>query len=233
MAYLETYLNLRTKLLQDFDINDLNFVTELELVGYINEAIRDSETLIHNMGWEDKYFLTKTTFSWVAGTASYSLPANLYGLKIRLIQYANGASVYPITRITRLEEIPFILSSDLYQYIITNDPVLSYQATFYPPIAETSNNATLWYVRQMNQMTTSQLSSNVCEIPQCANFVYSHVKWNLQKKTRRADLVADAKADRDTEYQLMAETLKDMTQEENNLAMQDLSSYFEQEFGMR
>lgn len=228
MAQLTTYSEMRTKLLNDYDINDLNFVTETELIGYINEAIDDSETAIHTMNWEDKYFLTSYQFPWVAGTSSYSPPTDIYGNKVRLIQYVSGATVYPITRIQRLEDLPFINPADPYQYLITNDATLGYQYTFYPPVAETSSNATLWYIRNMRRVTSSLLSANVCEIPECVNFVYAHVKWNLSKKTRRPELIAIEDANRQLQYGLMMDALKDMTAETNNLAFQDLSSYFDQ-----
>lgn len=232
MAQLTTYSEMKQKLQNDYDIADENFVTETELIGYINEAIDDSETAIHTMSWEDKYFLTKWPFPWVAGTSSYSPPTDIYGNKIRLIQYVNGAAIYPVMRIKRLQDIPFIVSGDDYQYLITNDITLGYQYTFYPPIAETSTNATLWYIRNMKRITNSLMADNVCEIPECVNFVYAHVKWNLSKKTRRPELIATEDQNRTLQYGLMLEALKDFTVEENNLMQQDLSSYWDQSGGI-
>lgn len=228
---LTTYSELKAKLQNDYDITDQIWIPETELLGYINEAIDDAETAIHTLHHEDKYFLVTSTFSWVNGTADYVLPTDIYSNKIRLVQYSNGSQIYDILRITRLHEIPFIQSSDDYRYLIVNDSTNGVRARFYPTPAETSSNAIIWYVRNMKRMTTSAASTNVCEIPECVNFVYQHVKKNLAKKTRRTDLIAVEDSDLKVQYSIMLDALKDMTAEENNLVPFDLSSYWDQEGG--
>lgn len=226
---LTTYSDLKAKLQNDYDITDQIWIPEAELLGYINEAIDDAETAIHTLHHEDKYFLVRSTFSWVSGTSDYALPTDIYSNKIRLIQYVNGSTIYNIDRVLRLDQIPFIQSSDDYRYIILNDGTNGVQARFYPTPAETSTNAIIWYVRNMKRMTTSTANSNVCEIPECVNFVYQHVKKNLAKKTRRTDLIAVEDADLKVQYSIMLDALKDMTAEENNLVPFDLSSYADQD----
>lgn len=227
---LFTFDQLKVKLQADYDITDERFISEDELLSYINEAIDDSETTIHTLHHEDKYFLTRATLSWVNGTQSYALPSNIYGNKIRLVFYNNGSQKYKIERIIRLDSIPFITTSDLYQYIIINEEAIGVPMLwFYPNVAETSSNATVWYIRNMKRMTTSALATNVCEVPECVNFVYQHVRRSCAKKTRRQDLIAMEDAQLKQQYQMMCDALKDMTAEENNQIPQDLSSYFEQE----
>lgn len=227
---LSTLSDLNTKFGNDYDITDENFVNLQELVGYINEAIDDAETAIHTMHHEDKYFLVPSTFSWVSGTQDYVLPTDIYGNKIRLIQYVNGSIIYPVTRLKKLDEIPYIQSSEDYRYLIINTTAGGVKVRFYPTPSETSTNARIWYVRNMKRMSTSLTDvTNICEVPECVNFVYQHVRRSLAKKTRRADMIQMEDGSLTQQYNLMLDALKDMTVEENNLIPFDLSSYCEQE----
>lgn len=222
--------DLNTKLGNDYDITDENFVSLPELVGYINEAIDDSETAIHTLHHEDKYFLVPSNFSWVSGTQNYSLPSDIYSNKIRLVQYVNGSIIYKIHRIKKLDEIAYIQPNDPYRYIIINTTANGVQASFYPPPAETSTNAVLWYVRNMKRMTTDlQDATNICEIPECVNFVYQHVRRSLAKKTRRADMIQMEGDSLKEQYNLMCDALKEMTVDEDTRIPLDLSSYHMQE----
>lgn len=225
---LFTYTQLKDKISLDYDITDENFVSEDELLGYMNDAIDDAETAIHTMHWADKYFLTSSTFTWVSGTQAYSLPSTIYGNKIRQIFYSNGSSNYEIRRITDLLTIPFIQSGEEYKYILVNDATNGMQAKFYPTPAESSSNATIWFVRGIRRLTTSANASNTLELPECVNFVTQHVKYCLAKKSRRSDLIALEAEDLKTQYALMLEALKEMVPDENNLIPLDLSSYADQ-----
>lgn len=225
---LFTYSNLITKLGNDCDITDENFISPVELLGYINEAINDAQAAIHNLNYEDKYFLTQTTFSWVNGTSDYPLPADLYANKIRQIFYSQGigSDQYEVTRVKNLRETNFFQPSDLYRYIILN-PVAGQNpiVRFYPTPAETSNHAIIWYIREMKQMDNTNGSTNVCEIPECQNFVFAHVKASVAVKTRRADLIAAAQQTKMQQYQLMLENLQQMVLDEDNFVQQDMEFY--------
>jgi hypothetical protein len=223
---LLTYAQLKQKLQSDYDITDERFIDETDLVGYINEAIDDSETTIHTLHHEDKYFLCPTTISLVSQTQDYALPSNIYANKIRLMTYVNGTNKYPITRIQRLDEIDFVENTDDLRYVIINDETVGFpQIRFYPTPTETSTNVKLWYIRNMKRMTTSAASTNVCELPECVNFVYQHVRRSCAKKTRRQDLIQMEDEMLKQQYQAMCDALKDMTAEENTKVPMDLSAY--------
>lgn len=222
--------DLNTKLGNDYDITDENFVSLVELVGYINEGIDDSETAIHTLHHEDKYFLVPSTFSWVSGTQDYVLPTDIYGNKIRLVQYINGSEIYPIHRVKKLDRIPFFQTNDRYEYLIINTTAGGVKARFYPIPNETSTNATVWYIRNMKRMSTSLVdATNICEVPECVNFVYQHVRRSLAKKMRRADMITIEDQSLTQQYNLMLDALKEMTVDEDTKVPLDLTSYWDQE----
>lgn len=225
--YLFTYSDLIAKLGNDCDITDEAFISSTELLGYLNEAINDAQAAIHNLNFEDKYFLTSATFSWVSGTADYDLPTDIYANKIRQIFYSNGSMKYEIQRIKNLLETNYFVANDYYAYIIRNATAgTAPKARFYPTPAETSTNAIIWYIREMKKMTTSTIdTTNVCEVPECQNFVFAHVKNSVANKTRRADLIATAKEDKILQYNLMLENLQQMVLDENNMIPMDTSHY--------
>jgi hypothetical protein len=225
---LRTFADIKTKMGNDYDITDERFVNDTELCGYANEAIDDAETAIHTLHHEDKYFLVPATFSWVSGTADYVMPTDIYGNKIRKVYYNNGNRKYEITRLKNLLDVPNVVAGEDYRYLIIN-PSTGIRARFYPTPAETSTNATIWYIRNMKRLTTSLVdATNICEVPECVNFVYQYVRRSIAKKTRRADLVAQESEDLKIQYQLMMDALKEMVPDEDTLIPMDTSFYFEQ-----
>lgn len=225
---LFTFTQLKQKLGNDYDITDEVFVNDTELVGYINEALDDAETAIHTMHWEDKYFLVPGTLSIVNGTQDYSLPSDIYANKIRQIYYINGQIKYEIKRIRDISQTNFVDVTDQFlRYLLINTTASGVKLRVYPTPTETIN-VPIWYVRNMLRMDTSALTTNICELPECVNFVYQHVKKNLAKKSRRTDLIQLEDADLKIQYQIMLDALKDMVVDENNLIPCDLSSYYDQ-----
>jgi hypothetical protein len=225
-----TFSDLKTKLGNDYDITDENFVNDTELVGYINEAIDDAETAIHNLHHEKKYFLNNGWVTLVNGTQEYGLPSDIYGNKIRLLMYINGATKYPIKMIKMIEDIPFITAGDEYQYLLINDPTNYVRLQLHPTPAEAGQYVRAWYIRNMKRLTTSLTdSTNICELPECTNFVYRHVGYSLARKTRRTDIITNAKEDLRIQYDLMTTALNPMTSEEDSEMRMDLSSYWDQE----
>lgn len=229
---LRTYTDIITKLNNDYDLTDENFISETELLGYLNEAIDDAEAIVHNLHHEDKYFLTRSTFSWVSGTQDYALPTDIYSNKIRVINYNDGTEKYEIRRLKDLKKIPFLEATDPYQYLIINTTASGVRARFYPtPAITNSTYVEIWYIRNMLRMTTSAASTNVCEVPESVNFIYQHCKKNIAKKMRRPDLIAQEESDLKMQYDLLLSNLKDMTADDNTVMEMDLSSYWEQQGG--
>jgi len=72
--------NLKTAARQRADMVNNNFVTDAELVTYINSSIAELHDLLVSCYGAD-YFTTSTTTATVSGTADYALPADFYKLK--------------------------------------------------------------------------------------------------------------------------------------------------------
>ncbi len=226
----------------DMDLEDENFITPEGLVRYVNRALDDAETCIHTLHHEDKYFLVPAVFALESGVDQYSLPGDIYGNKIRLMFYSNGSVKYVVPRIKDLTRIPYITSADRYAYIIYNStptnsppeaPAYSNGGVylqFYPSVTETSENISLWYIRNMVKMTTDEDdTANICEIPECVNFVYQHVRLSVAKKMRVQSLIDQERIDLKIQYDLMCDALKEMVPDEDNKIPLDLSSYYDQD----
>lgn len=226
---LETYSDIVAKLNNDYDLSDERFISETELLGYLNAAIDDAEAVVHNLHHEDKYFLTASSISLVSGTQDYSLPSDIYGNKIRHLYYDDGgAKKYELLPIKDLSQIPFVQSSDLYRYLILNTTASGVKLRLYPTPAETNSYLKIFYVRNATKLTTSASASNVCEIPESVNFIYQHAKRSVVKKMRRPDLYAVEDKELKEQYDMMLSNLKEMSPDTNNLIPLDLSAYYEQ-----
>lgn len=225
---LSTYTEILAKLENDYDLNDETFMTQAELLGYMNAAIDDAEAIIHNLHFEDKYFRTVANLAFVTGTQDYSLPSDIYGNKILAFFYVNGSQKYEIGRIKDVRETQNIDIGDAYRYLPINTTASGVKIRVYPTLAETSSNNELWYIRNMIRLTTSASASNVCEVPESVNFIYQHVKKSIARKMRRQDLIAMEDQELKNQYNLMLDNLKEMVPDNNNLVTQDLTSYWDQ-----
>lgn len=220
---LTTYTNIKTKLQNDLDIIDEDFVSETELLGYMNEAIDDSETLIHTLGLEARYFLTTDTLTLANGTTDYAMPSDIYANKLVKLFYINGSIKYEVTRIRDIAEIPFVQTGEDYRYMIlnlTNGIVQRY----YPTPAESGPYIQRYYIRNVRPLTTSSSASNTCEIPECINFLYQHVKMRVYEKEGNPNL-PKAMTDLKVQYDLMAQVLREMVPDGNNAIPPDFTYY--------
>lgn len=208
-------------------MEDLDFINgETELLGYINEAIDDAESIVHTLGLDSYYFLSQSTIALVSGTADYSLPSNIFANKIRKVFYINGGIKYEVFRIRRLEEVPFYQTGDDYRYLplTTTGTANNMRLRFFPTPAENGSYIQIWYIRNATKMTTSVAATNVCEIPECANFVLQHCKTRLYEKEGSPNLSVAA-AMLETQRQLLMDTLREMVPDENTLIEPDMTFY--------
>lgn len=224
---LLTYSDLKTKLFNDLDIEDLDFLDgETELLGYINEAIDDAESIIHTLGLDAYYFNTQSTITLASGTSDYSLPSDIFATKIRKMFYINGSKKYEIFRIRDLNETPFFQASDDYKYqiVTTSGTANNWRVRFYPTPAESGVYVTIWYIRNATRMTTSTAATNICEIPDSTNFIFQHVKFRVYEKMGNP-LMQQAQQMLQVQKDLMTNTLQEMVPDENTLIQPDTSFY--------
>jgi len=231
---LQTYSQIYNKAVAEMDLGQEPFLQTDEMLGYMNEAIDNAETCIHTLGAEDAYFLTPGTITLVNGTQDYAFPTDIYATKLRKVFYVNGSTRYPIPRLRRLESAFYSQAGDLYSYLIINSSISGatggMKMRFYPIPAESGAYISIFYIRNMRRLTSSLVDAdNVCEVPECVNFIHQHLRWNIARKMRRADLMATEKEALVEQYNLMAATLKEMVPDDNNQVLQDWSAYTSQD----
>jgi hypothetical protein len=161
--------------------------------------------------------------------------AGLQTLTFVSIQPVNGARRYEVCKIRSIQDTMYFYPGDDYRFIIQNLPQAAggNQLQIYPVPQETGALIQVWYIRELHRLTTSTTDTgNVCELPECVNFVFQHVKWRVAKKRRIAEVVASEEAALTKQYALMQETFKEMVPDGNNKIQLDLSAYFNQELDL-
>lgn len=220
---LATYSNIKTKLENDLDLIDEDFITEAELLGYMNEAIDDCESIIHNLGLEAKYFKTTDTLTLVSGTADYSPPADIFANKYVGIYYINGSRKYKINMRRNQDHILDDTTGTDYEYDLLN-LTAGIKMRLYPTPVESGAYITRFYIRNVRKLTTSTASTNTCEIPESINFIYQHVKCRVYEKEGNPNL-PDAQSKLIQQHDLMVQNLQEFTQDGNNQIQPDFTFY--------
>jgi hypothetical protein len=146
-----------------------------------------------------------------------------------------GALQYEVRKMRNVMETQFSYVGDDYRYIVINNQQEAggNQIQLYPMPVTTGPNIMLFYIRGIRRMTNSTTDpNNVCEIPECINFLFQYVKWKVSKKTKILEMIATEAADTKTEYENMQATLREMIPDENNKVQLDLSAYYNQELDL-
>lgn len=221
---LKTYSELKTKIENDLDLIDEDFVSETELLGYMNEALKDAESIIHTIGLDSYYFKTNDTLTLVAGTSDYDMPSDLFANKLLGVYYVNGSKKYRVDRVRTQEDVVLVDRTGMdYMYDIFNT-TNGIKMRFYPTPVESGAYIQRYYIRDARQMTTSTSASNTCEIPECTSFLIQHVKCRVYEKEGNPN-IGKAMADLKTLYDLMVQTLQEMVPDGNNEISPDFRFY--------
>lgn len=226
------YSDAKAKVEKDLDLESEDIITDEEMLGYFNDAIREAEAEV--MGANRDYFLDKAYLALVNGTSLYSLPTGIYANKIRGIIYANGTLIYEIKKIRGMQQFlerAEILSAnptDQYQYMIINNSSTGRQIELSPAAKETSSqNVIIWFVRKVAELTGATTDYIDKDIPESTNFIYSYVKGKCIQKENAGIMPPEAQAEIDKQRMLLVETLGDMIPDDDNEAIKDMSFYME------
>jgi hypothetical protein len=113
---------IKTEVVESIDMQEAigsdSFISDAELIRYINKGIRKVEAQIHTI-YED-YFLDVESLPIIINLSTYSLPDNIYASKIRKIIFSSNSSTYEIKRIKDIVEIEEMSDSDLFKYLLSN-----------------------------------------------------------------------------------------------------------------
>ena len=205
-----TWLEIRTKIERELDLESETFITEDELLGYANEAIDEVERQILTL-CED-YFLTRSTLSLVSGTEEYTLPTDIYANKIRQLVYRNGQDVWKLRRIRDWEKFAIYeaektntSNSSYYGYFLLNSVPGAPKLLLAPTPLETGPYIQVWYIRNANVLC---VDTDICDIPEAAQYVMAYMKVKCHEKDMNPNL---GKAVADLELQ-RADTLKTLAE---------------------
>lgn len=231
---LWTYQEVRDKILVDLDLQNESFIQPDELVGYGNEAIEEAEYEIHNLGVEDEYFLNSTQLALAQGTSAYNLPDNIYANKIRGLVYVNGAEIYGVNRIRRMNKFvikAFVDSADRYRYDLENASAdIGAQIVLYPPSRDTGSLITLSYIRKAERIplisegSLSVTLGSVVDIPEFISFIFKHMKKRCLDKEPGPRL-QDAIQEREQARSQMINALTNQVPDDDDRLQADYTHY--------
>ena len=237
MSQTITYANFRDKILRDTDLEQEQFISAEELIGYTNTAIDDAEALIHGL-YED-YFLKTDTFQIINGQQEYDLPSDIYADKIRRVLLNNDSATsgrlnrYRIQQIRQFDRVLDVDGEDRFRYILINSSAGVRKMRFYPIPQETSDPDAVirFYIRQANRIdeTASQaaIDATVMDIPEFQSYLYAHVKLQIARKEKLGQDLQVAAQHLAEQKRLMEDTLTSRTPDEDNHVAKDLSYYFD------
>jgi hypothetical protein len=226
-----TLAEIRSKIEAECDLEDEDFIRSNELRDYVNEAIDEAESEIHSL-YED-YFLKKEEVTVSSGDEELDLPTDIYAHKLRRLIFREGlapesTTVYTIDRIKdwkKFEDKAVYdtqLTTDLYRYFLINETPGSPKIMLTPKVRE-SGVVTIWYLRNANRL---DLETDICDIPEFANFIFSHVKVKVYEKEGHPGL-AHANDKLEKERMRMVSTLSQMVPDAANELEMDTSHYEE------
>ena len=224
-----TWAEIRTKIEQECDLEDEDFVRRDELLAYANEAIDEAEAEIHSL-YED-YFLKKVDVPVVSNDEFFSIPTimpDIFGDKIRRVIFkeAGNTTVYTVTRLRdwkKFEQKAVAdtqLTTDLYQYFLVNSTPGNPQIMLVPKSRETGT-LTVWYLRNANRLVND---TDICDIPEFINFIFSHMKMKVYAKEGHPGY-PEALERLETERNRMNAVLASRVPDMDNEVEMDLSHY--------
>lgn len=217
---MPTWADLRLRVQREMNMEDSDFVTSAEMLSYANRAINKAESIILNLNAD--YFLAEpVTLSLVSGQQTYSLPADIYGQKIKMLQYYNGSQDYQIKKITDFSTIPRIQASDQYKYILTSHYTNGHKIRLYPTPAESGDYVTVWYLRNAEELVDD--ADNI-DLPEAYDYITQYIKDMCINKERNTP-DAPPSANLMKEEELLVASLHQRTVDEQLVSPMEIQEY--------
>lgn len=192
-----TFGDLNSQVEAELDLEDEEFVSKDELIGYWNRAVTIAESHLITLGLKDKYFLAREQFSTVQGQEEYNLPDTLIGNKIIKVIYRVGATFYTLLPLDskdmfeNYELLNHFTTTDFYRYFITHTTPGSQKFILVPSARESNTNAlTIWFSRKANRYA---VDGDICDFPDVAyEYLSAYVKKRVYMKESHVNLPAGA-----------------------------------------
>lgn len=221
-----TLLDIRSQVKDDLDINEENFVTDVDLNRFINDAIEMAEAEIHTL-YED-YYMANVDIPIALGESLIDYPVDIYANKIRKIIFKEGAFNTAIYEVKKEKNIMRAESADEYNQSSTSDlswmPVnntgVGRKIRLYPKTGR-SGILTVYYIRNAQKLA---LDADICDIDEFEQFIIQATKTMVYLKDGDPRAV-DSKALEDALKVSMVTTLSEMVPDGNSEIDLDTSHY--------
>ena len=209
-----TWAEIKGKVLRDLDLEGESFIQEDELLGYANEAVDEVERQIHTL-CED-YFLSRLDLPLVSGQEEYSLPSDIFAMKLRQIVYRNGTQVWKLERIREWHKFETyesdrsrVAQNQMYGYFILNKNAGSPKILITPTPTESGDFLKVWYIRNANELVDD---SSILDIPEAAGYIIQSIKVRCYEKELHPNLqkaIADLAGQREDTIKSLSEMFAD------------------------
>jgi hypothetical protein len=161
------------KIRKDCDLQSDKNIKDYQLIEYVNDAIRNAESLIMNEF--AGHYETHHDYNVTEGDTYLTVPSDLFQTRIKLIQFDSSYQVKKIP----LERLSEVETEDNYRYRLINDRTNGLRINIYPPIRDTQLSAfRVYYIRQVKQL---EEMTDICDIPN-VSYILSHVKARLMSR---------------------------------------------------
>ncbi len=228
------YSDIADKVKRDLGIEQEEFITSEELMGYCNAAIDDAESEIHTI-YED-YFLTSAALDTVGGTNELSMPENIYANKVRGVVYNDGSTTYTVTRyknsvdMFELIELDKESTSNTMRYFLMNDSATNGVNMMLIPAPKVDKVGAIkvYYIRNANRMVDNE---SLCDIPEFVDYVMQFMKVRCYEKEGHPNTQL-AVGMLDYKKKNLINTLSNMIPDGDNAIEADTSFYWEMGSGL-
>lgn len=220
----KTWATLRTEIKNDMNLHGEDFVSDAELLSWVNDGIERAEKEIVSL--YDKYFETDANIALVTGTSLYSLPSGILGNKITHIEYSDGVTEYEVKFMKLKKDARYIDSNDrYYTYRLRNDSVNGTQIELFPPSLETSStNVKIYFIREANRISED---TDTIEIPLAQAFIKQYIKDQVKEKELGPMFPGMESDELKTEKALMIEALNNMIPDDTRDQVEPDTSFYE------
>lgn len=197
-----TLAQLKSQARDRADMANSQFVSDSELVNYINGSIAELHDLLI-AAYDNDYFITEYTFSTVSGTDSYALPADFY--KLRAVDSRVGAdqwfTLQPFNfneRNSKNELLSYLAYGNNFRYrIMGSDLVFS-------PVPQGVYNIKLWYIPVATKLSSD--SDTLNDLNQFSEYVIVDAAIKMANKEEAdVSVLAAQKAELKRRIEVMAQ----------------------------
>lgn len=201
---------MKAKIKNDLDLNEEVFIGDDELTSYFNDAVDAAEQDLLTLNQD--YFLATETLTLVNGQSEYDLPSDLYGYKLRGVEYRKETTTFPILPLKYWRKPGEAKAIDAsffgeprYKYLIKDqDAATGQKLVLYPEAKESGAYVFIFYLRNANRFTTD---TDICDLPEAYNYIYAHVKRACLRKEFGGITPPQAEADFQQEKERLVSTL--------------------------